>query len=95
MIEEAKKQKSNKIEQLIIERPVKIYVPNNWESQNEVRLYREDTWTAIIWDGQAYSLKQLMKEGWKVISIEKSFCSKEHGNFGYETAILERNILND
>lgn len=92
MNDDIKKSQSNKVEQLIIERPIKIYIPNSWQSQDEVRLYREDIWTPIIWNGQAYSLKQLMKEGWKVISVEKSFCSKENDHFGYETAILEREI---
>jgi hypothetical protein len=92
MNDDIKKSQSNKVEQLIIERPIKIYIPNNWESQDEARLYREDTWTPIIRNGQAYSLKQLMKEGWKVTSVEKSFCIKENGHFGYETAILEREI---
>lgn len=92
MNDDIKKSQSNKVEQLIIERPIKIYIPNSWQSQDEVRLYREDSWTPIICNGQVYSLKQLMKEGWKVISVEKSFCSKENDHFGYETAILEREI---
>ncbi len=43
MNDDIKKSQSNKVEQLIIERPIKIYIPNNWESQDEARLYREDT----------------------------------------------------
>lgn len=95
MIEEVKSIKNKKIEQMIIERPIKINIPKHWEGQDDVRLYRDDSWTPIIWDGNVYSLKQLLKEGWIVKSIEKSFCSKEDAHFGYETAILERNISND
>ena len=94
MIEEVKL-KNKKIEQIIIGRPIKMNSPSSWERQDEVRLYRDDKWTPIFWDGNIYSLKQLMKEGWRVISIQKSFCSKEDAHFGFETAILEREVQND
>lgn len=85
-------QKKTKIEQLLLHRPIKMYIPESWSDASECRLYcnKDYEYQDLFNFYKTYNLKDLMKEGWLVKSIDKAFSSRENGAFGYETLILER-----
>lgn len=94
MIEQVK-QKTNEVEQLIIERPIKFFKPESvaFIDNDVLRVYSAREWTDIV-HYEKYKLEDLLKSGFKVISITKAFIPENITNeyFGIETAILEREI---
>lgn len=94
MIEQVKP-KTNEVEQLIIERPIKFFKPESvaFIDNDVLRVYSAREWTDIV-HYEKYKLEDLLKLGFKVISITKAFIPENITNeyFGIETAILEREI---
>lgn len=94
MIEQVKT-KTNKVEQLIIERPIKFCKPEcvSFVDNDVLKVYSAREWTDIVYYNN-YNLEDLLKSGFKVISITKAFIPENITDeyFGIETAILEREI---
>lgn len=94
MIEQGTKQ--TKTEQIIMQRQIKfvgttIYADVDNHTAN--RLYAESSWRDIIHQNKIYDLENLILAGYKVVSIKQSWAaSKDLVSFGYEIAILEREI---
>lgn len=94
MIEQ--KTEQTKVEQIIMRRQIKFVGTNiHADADNHTynRLYQESSWRDFIDLRTIYNLKELILAGYKVVSITQSWAaSKDLVSFGYEIAILEREI---
>lgn len=84
------------IEQLIIERPIRFVRPSYVSSIDDasINLYAAIWWREVVYKNKKYKLGDLINQGYKVVNITKSFVSSDSRNecFGYETAILEKEV---
>lgn len=85
--------KKPKVEQLVIERAIKLSTSDKWaDVNNDIQVWASKDWVNVIDKYHKYDIKMLLASGYKIISITKSFCGGELGRLGIETAILERII---
>lgn len=96
MNDDIKKSQSKKVEQLIIERPIKYHQATGVTliDDQSITIYAAKEWTDVITKRQTYKLQNLIEDGYRVVSITKAFIASgdSYACFGVETAILEREI---
>lgn len=88
---EKRPEKKTKIEQLVVERFFKINIPDPYSFLTDCKTFAEDNWLDSIDKYRTYRMRDLLKEGYKIKSWTKVFCTEENrGHFGIETVILEK-----
>ena len=90
-IKEETPKKKPKVEQLVIERAIKLSTSDKWaDVNNDIQVWASGVWINVIDKYKKYDIKKLLESGYKIISMTKAFCGGEVGRIGIETAILER-----
>lgn len=94
MAELEKKTKKTKIEQIIIERFVKLSSFDEWTDvdNSELRIWKAKKWKDINNCYKEYELDKLLSSGYRIVSITKAFTTANGGRYGLETAILEKEV---
>lgn len=84
--------KEQKVEQLVIERFMKFSLFDDYTDvdSNELKVWKAKTWRDAF-GYKEYNINDLLKAGWIVKSITKSFATTNRATrFGIETVMLER-----
>lgn len=84
--------KEQKVEQLVIERFIKLSLFDDYTDvdNSELKVWKAKKWRDAF-GYKEYDINNLLREGWTIKSIAKSFATTNKATrFGIETAILER-----
>lgn len=88
---------TKKIEQLVLERPIKLYKESSYALVDNVKIFTANEWEDVFNSYHKYNaadIRIMLNQGYKVASISKAFAGgDESGLFGVETMILEKETI--